>query len=307
MQSEPKQPYHAGGDTTGTGADHEVSDLLAPELLATSVGQEGQGSLLQLVRGIGIWKGRVVVSSGSPALPPASTSHPPTPTGGHSLLCLVRPQPVVAHIVPAGKSSASSGRHTADTVWEKRAGVASFSRVMSLLMVNMLNLGFLKTCDGTDSHSWGLGRNQPEAGPPLITSVPSLNKGLFSSAAPPWAQEPEAQAQDRGADGPCVEPHTACFLLCPILIGYSSDREKLEFPFTLPPAQGFFWLVGPAQLAWDATPKGLPCLGPPGFWGHHTLAIFSTWMSSASEPWSNSPATTRWEVLERKERILAMR
>lgn len=69
-------------------------------------------------------------------------------------MCLVRPQPVVAHRVPAGKSSFSLGRHTGDTVWEKRAGVASFSRVMSLLTVNMLNLGFLKTCGGRGGWLW---------------------------------------------------------------------------------------------------------------------------------------------------------
>lgn len=63
-----------------------------------------------------------------------------------SPLYLVMPQPVVAHSKPTGKSSSASGRHTADTVSEKRAGVASFSRVMSLRTVSMLNLGFLKTC-----------------------------------------------------------------------------------------------------------------------------------------------------------------
>lgn len=56
----------------------------------------------------------------------------------HSLVYRVRPQPVVAHIVPAAKLSLELGRHTADTVWEKLAAVDSFSRVMSLLMVNEL-------------------------------------------------------------------------------------------------------------------------------------------------------------------------
>lgn len=66
---------------------------------------------------------------------------------------MVLPQPVVAHSVPAGKSSEALGRHTADTVSEKRAGVASFSRVMSLLFMNQLYLGFLKTYGvGPDSH-----------------------------------------------------------------------------------------------------------------------------------------------------------
>lgn len=46
------RPYHAGGDTAGSGADHHVGDLVAPELLAFIVGQEGQGRLLQLVRGL---------------------------------------------------------------------------------------------------------------------------------------------------------------------------------------------------------------------------------------------------------------
>lgn len=45
---------------------------------------------------------------------------------------------MVAHIVPAAKLSLELGRHTADTVWEKLAAVDSFSRVMSLLMVNEL-------------------------------------------------------------------------------------------------------------------------------------------------------------------------
>lgn len=71
----------------------------------------------------------------------------------HSPVYLVRPQPVVTHSVPAGKSSEALGRHTADTVSEKRAGVASFSRVMSLLFMNQLYLGFLKTYGvGPDSH-----------------------------------------------------------------------------------------------------------------------------------------------------------
>lgn len=43
------RPYHAGRDTTGSGADHHVGDLVAPELLALVIGQEGQGRLLQLV------------------------------------------------------------------------------------------------------------------------------------------------------------------------------------------------------------------------------------------------------------------
>lgn len=46
------RPYHAGGDAAGTSADHHVGDLVAPELLAFGVGQEGQGRLLELVRGL---------------------------------------------------------------------------------------------------------------------------------------------------------------------------------------------------------------------------------------------------------------
>lgn len=65
-----------------------------------------------------------------PASPPVVTPH--------SLVYRVRPQPVVTHIVPAAKLSLALGRHTADTVWEKLAAVDSFSRVMSLLMVNEL-------------------------------------------------------------------------------------------------------------------------------------------------------------------------
>lgn len=63
-----------------------------------------------------------------------------------SPLYLVLPQPVVTHTCPTGKSSSAVGRHTADTVSENWAGVASFSKVMSLRRVNMLNLEFLKTC-----------------------------------------------------------------------------------------------------------------------------------------------------------------
>lgn len=94
-----------------------------------------------------------LLGSGSP--------HPRPPAGGQkgSPLYLVLPQPVVAHSIPAGKSSSVLGRHTADTVSENCAGVASFSRVMSLRTVRMLNLGFLKTCrEGPERQlrPWGI-------------------------------------------------------------------------------------------------------------------------------------------------------
>ena len=127
------------------------------------------------------------VSACCPHLPPGQpvVSH-------HSLVCLVRPQPVVAHSIPAGKLSLALGRHTADTVLEKRAGVASFSRVMSLLLLNMLYLGFLKTCGaGPDSCLWGLGRSRPgqnlAPGYPSRPQCSSVDNGLFNSAAPSMA------------------------------------------------------------------------------------------------------------------------
>ena len=70
--------YHAGGDAAGPRTDHHVSDLAAPELFAVGIRQDGQGGLLQLVRGIEGWKdrGRGVRAQGeetsacwNPALP----------------------------------------------------------------------------------------------------------------------------------------------------------------------------------------------------------------------------------------------
>lgn len=46
------RPYHAGGDAAGASADHHVGDLVAPEPLAFGIGQEGQGCLLKLFRGL---------------------------------------------------------------------------------------------------------------------------------------------------------------------------------------------------------------------------------------------------------------
>lgn len=43
---------HAGGSTSTTGTDHDVGDAAPPVLLALFVGQQGQSSLLQLVRGV---------------------------------------------------------------------------------------------------------------------------------------------------------------------------------------------------------------------------------------------------------------
>lgn len=47
-------------------------------------------------------------------------------------MCRVLPQPVVAHREPVGKLVLVLGRHTGDTAPERRAGVASFNRAMSL-------------------------------------------------------------------------------------------------------------------------------------------------------------------------------
>lgn len=73
-------------------------------------------------------------------------------------------------------------------------------------------------------------------------------------------------------------------------MGYRGDQEKLGCPFPLPLAWG---------LAWAAHSRGSTLPGvPPGLGDQHTFAMFITWMLSASEPWSNSPATTTSEVLE---------
>lgn len=65
---------------------------------------------------------------------------------GHSPLCRVLPQPVVAQREPAGKLALALGRQTGDTVFERRAGVASFSRAMSLRTAYRSHSGCSKTC-----------------------------------------------------------------------------------------------------------------------------------------------------------------
>lgn len=64
---------------------------------------------------------------------------------GHSQLYWVLPQPVVAQMEPAGKLALPLGRHTGDTVVESRAGVASFSRAMSLVSAALSHSGCSKT------------------------------------------------------------------------------------------------------------------------------------------------------------------
>lgn len=86
----------------------------------------------------------------------------------------------------------------------------------------------------------------------------------------------------RSGPGPRCGPWTRCLLLRPVPMGCRGSWEQLG---VFRPQPGL------------CTPEGLLFLGSPQ--GHHTLAIFSTWMLSASEPWSNSPATTWWVVLER--------
>ena len=74
----------------------------------------------------------------------------------------VLPQPVVAHREPAGKLALALGRHTADTVPERLAGVASFSRAMSFRTVRRSHRGCSKTCVERVGAGWaaegGLGR-----------------------------------------------------------------------------------------------------------------------------------------------------
>jgi len=45
--------HHAGGGTRGSSADHQVSDLVAPETFALLIGQQGESSLLQQGGGAG--------------------------------------------------------------------------------------------------------------------------------------------------------------------------------------------------------------------------------------------------------------
>ena len=46
-------PHHAGGGSVSSGTDHDIRDVAAPGFLALLVGQQGQGSLLQLVGSTG--------------------------------------------------------------------------------------------------------------------------------------------------------------------------------------------------------------------------------------------------------------
>lgn len=75
---------------------------------------------------------------------------------GHSQLYWVLPQPVVAQMEPEGKLELAPGRHTGDTVLESRAGLASFSRAMSLVSIILSHSGCSKTWG--DVGGGGLGR-----------------------------------------------------------------------------------------------------------------------------------------------------
>lgn len=59
---------------------------------------------------------------------------------------LIRPQPVVTHVRPAGSASFEEARQTGETCAVYRAGEASFRRVTSLLRVLEFQLGCVIAC-----------------------------------------------------------------------------------------------------------------------------------------------------------------
>lgn len=59
---------------------------------------------------------------------------------------LIRPQPVVTHVRPAGSASFEEARQTGETCAVYRAGEASFRRVTSLLKVLEFQLGCVIAC-----------------------------------------------------------------------------------------------------------------------------------------------------------------
>lgn len=69
---------------------------------------------------------------------PHSSKFLPTP--------LIRPQPVVTHVRPAGSASFEEARQTGETRAVYRAGEASFRRVTSLLKVLAFQLGCVIAC-----------------------------------------------------------------------------------------------------------------------------------------------------------------
>lgn len=187
---------------------------------------------------------------------------------GVSLVCLVRPQPVVAHSVPAGKLSLALGRHTADTVVEKRADEASFSRVMSLLMVAALYLGFLNTC--------GLGPKRSSCSPGRRCGAGRTVRGAWlprRPAAPPWtvASVGCALCVPR-SPRPGPAPDAVCKLCSrlPVPSGVIGVIRK---------GQG--WrssrALGPASVAMESP-------GPARQGGTWTLVALLPWRSSAPEP-----------------------
>lgn len=111
-------------------------------------------------------------------------------------MCLVRPQPVVAHRVPAGKSSFSLGRHMADTVWENQPGVASFSSVV-IVDGECVELGVLENLQSGADCGWGLGGGRRGAEPGRGATADHLSAPVRTMARSIWHQEPEARPRTK--------------------------------------------------------------------------------------------------------------
>lgn len=69
---------------------------------------------------------------------------------------LIRPQPVVTHVRPAGSASFVEARQTGETRAVYRAGEASFKRVTSLFIVLGFQLGCVIAC-GASQEPGGAG------------------------------------------------------------------------------------------------------------------------------------------------------
>ena len=96
------------------------------------------------------------------------------PLQGHSQLYRVLPQPVVAQREPAGKLVLALGRQTGDAVVERRAGVASFSRAMSLRPETWSHSGYSNTC----GDAMGAGQSSREDGRSHGREGPQARRGL---------------------------------------------------------------------------------------------------------------------------------
>ncbi len=142
--------HHARRSTRGSSTDHQISNLGSPVTFAVVIGQQRQSGLLEQGRGIRSWKGRLERAKWIKftlkykitilnIIKKCKCKFRTLP------LYLVRPHPEVTHFMPPGKLSEVSGRHTGDTWRPSWAGLASLIRMMSLLMVKMLNWGCLKT------------------------------------------------------------------------------------------------------------------------------------------------------------------